>query len=89
MVGHSHRAGISYQGTVDDGGRVCMNVGWLGSVEEIDYHHRARAERDWEHGFGIVEQDAQGVAWMQFVPIIAGRCIIKGRVVSGRKAGRR
>lgn len=89
VVGHSHRAGISYQGTIDDGGRVCMNVGWLGSVDEIDYHHRARAERDWEHGVGVVEQDAQGVAWMQFIPIIAGRCIIDGQIVTGRKRGRR
>ena len=85
VVGHSHRAGVSYQGTIDDGGRVCMNVGWLGSVAEIDYAHHARAERDWEHGFGTVEQDRGGVAWMTFIPIIQGRCIIDGRVVSGRK----
>ena len=86
VVGHSHRAGLSYQGTVDDGCRVCMNVGWLGDEKEIDYAHRARAERDWEKGFGIVEQDAQGVAWMTFVPIIYGRCVVRGRVVQGRRA---
>lgn len=88
IVGHSHRAGVSYQGTIDDGGRVCMNVGWLGSVKDIDYAHHARAERDWELGFGTVDQDIQGVAWMNFIPIIKGRCIIDGRVVTGRRRGR-
>lgn len=85
VVGHSHRASIVYQGTVKDGGRFCMNVGWLGSIKDIDYMHKARAERDWEHGFGIIDQDKAGIAWPQFVPIVYGRCIVDGKQYSGRR----
>lgn len=79
VVGHSHRAGLSYQGTVHDGQRVCMNVGHMADVKDIDYFHRARAERDWETGFGIVDQDKRGIGWMTFVPIIYNRCMVDGK----------
>lgn len=82
VVGHSHRAGLSYQGTVHDGGRVCMNIGWLGDVKSIDYFHRARAERDWETGFGVIDQDSRGVGWMTFVPIVYNSCMIDGKRIT-------
>lgn len=82
VVGHSHRGGLAYQGTVHDGGRVCMNVGHMADLKSIDYFHKARAERDWETGFGIVDQDSRGVGWMTFVPIIYNRCIVDGKVYS-------
>lgn len=83
VVGHSHRAGLSYQGTVHDGQRVCMNVGWMGDLDSIDYFHRARAERDWETGFGVVDQDKRGVGWMTFVPIIFNKCLLDGKLFDG------
>jgi predicted phosphodiesterase len=86
VFGHSHRGGIAYQGTVEGDQHVAMNVGWLGSYAAIDYRNAARAKRDWQHGFGIVYQDSAGYSWMQFVPVLSGRCIVDGHVVSGRKA---
>lgn len=86
VFGHSHRGGIAYQGTVEGDQHVAMNVGWLGSYAAIDYRAAARARRDWQHGFGMVYQDSLGYSWMQFIPVLSGRCIVDGHVVSGRKA---
>ncbi len=80
VVGHSHRGGLAYQGTVHDGGRVCMNVGHMADLKGIDYFHKARAERDWETGFGTVDQDSRGIGWMNFIPIIYNRCVLDGKV---------
>lgn len=85
VVGHNHRGNVAYQGTVKDGGRFCMTVGHLSDLKQVDYMHRARAERDWEHGFGIIDQDAKGIAWAQFIPIIYGRCIVDRQEFTGRR----
>ncbi len=76
--GHTHRLGVVYEGTVEDGMRVCMNVGWLGNVQDVDYMHKWRAQRDWQQGFGFVDQDSEGLSWCQTVPILRGRCMIDG-----------
>lgn len=84
VVGHNHRGSVAYQGTVKDGGRFCMSVGHLSDLKSVDYMHRARAERDWEHGFGIIDQDSRGIAWPQFIPIIFGSCIVDRQKFTGR-----
>lgn len=86
VVGHSHRGGVAYQGTVRGESHFALNVGWGGDYRAIDYVHRARALRDWQHGFGLVSLDARGFAWAEFVPIISGRCVVNGRQITGRKA---
>lgn len=86
VFGHTHRGAVVYAGTVEGDQHVCMNVGWLGSFDDIDYKHQARARREWQHGFGLVTLDATGCGWCEFVPILSGRCIVDGRVVSGRMA---
>lgn len=86
VVGHSHRAGIAFQGESKGSSHFCLNVGWLGDVEGVDYQHRMRILRDWQHGLGIVDQDETGFSWPQFVPILEGRCVVDGKVISGQKA---
>jgi len=86
FVGHSHRGGVAYQGTVDHDPHFCVNVGWLGDLDSIDYVHKARAARDWQHGFGYATQTADGMTWGQFIPILNGRCVVDGRVITGRVA---
>lgn len=86
VFGHTHRGAVVYQGTVDGDQHVCLNVGWLGDYETVDYKHQARARRDWQHGFGLVTLDSTGCGWCEFVPILSGRCIVDGRVISGRAA---
>lgn len=86
VIGHSHRGAVTYQGEAKGSSHFCLNVGWLGDVESIDYVHQVRARRDWQCGFGIVDQDASGYSYAQFCPIIDGRCVVDGQVISGRKS---
>jgi len=79
VIGHSHRGGTWYEH-----GHVALNVGHMVDLSTIDYRHKLRAARDWTHGFGWVTQDSTGVGWCQFVPVIDGRCIIDGQIISGR-----
>lgn len=77
VIGHTHRAGIAYGGTVKGEHRVAMSCGWLGDVTKIDYMHRAKT-RDWQHGFGWVRQASNGDSWLSFIPIIRGKCSLEG-----------
>ena len=79
VFGHSHRGAVVYQGEAKGASHFCMNVGWLGDVAQVDYMHRARAERDWQLGFGIVDySDDMERASATFVPIVDGRCVVHG-----------
>lgn len=80
VFGHTHRLGVAYEGTIDGGTRVCLNVGWLGDFEAIDYRHKFMAKRDWQHGFGLVDIDDRGNGYCQAIPIINGRAMIDGKV---------
>lgn len=82
VFGHTHRLAVGYQGTVDEGMHVCMNVGWLGDYKQIDYRAQFMARRDWQHGLGKVDYDADGRGWCQAIPIINGTCMIDGRKVA-------
>lgn len=86
VFGHSHRGATVYQGESKGSSHFAMNVGWLGDVNEVDYMHRCRATRDWQLGFGIVDQDAEGFSWAHFCPIVDGRCIVDGTLISGKVA---
>jgi predicted phosphodiesterase len=87
--GHTHRGQVIYGGTAEGNDHVGITCGWLGDFDEISYTSPAKARRHWQHGFSWQMQDATGVTWAQFVPIINGRCIVDGQVISGRKRGTR
>jgi hypothetical protein len=78
---HTHRGGTGYLGNIRGEQHACINVGWLGDLDTIDYKHRAKALREWQTGFGWVDFDDRGNAWCQFIPIIGNKCIVNGRVV--------
>jgi predicted phosphodiesterase len=80
--GHTHRLGTMYAGTVDGKTHVGLNVGWLGDVSAVDYRFQFMCHREWQHGFGLIDQDADGVSWCQAVPIINGVCSVDGRRVA-------
>jgi hypothetical protein len=83
-IGHSHRAGVAYIGDTRGRTHVGLNVGWLGDVSAVDYRHRDMARREWQLGFGWITQTPDGVSWAQFIPIINGRCVVDGTLISGR-----
>lgn len=80
VIGHSHRAGVAYGGSVAGDRRVAMSVGWLGDLSKISYMHQSQT-KDWQHAFGLIDQDPAGNSWMQVIPIIGGKCIIDGKMV--------
>jgi predicted phosphodiesterase len=80
--GHTHRLGVAYQGTVEDGSHVALNVGHGSDLSQVDYMHRDRALRDWQHGCGIVDEDERGFVWPQAVAIIEGTARVRGQKVA-------
>ena len=82
VIGHTHRGGIAYQGETRGRSHFCLNVGWLGDLELIDYVHLAKAKRDWQHGFGWIDQDAAGNSWAQFIPIVGGAVKVEGERIA-------
>lgn len=81
VVGHSHRAGIVYQGTVRGEPHMGLNQGWLGDPTATDYVHLDKARRDWQHGFAVAYIEKNGNAHAQFVPIIGRSCVVDGKLI--------
>lgn len=83
VIGHTHIMGVSYMGCVGGAPRVAAMFGWLGSVElaASEYKHRARAEREWMHGFGTGAMTQDGVVYLQAHPIVSGRTVVNGEVI--------
>lgn len=77
VTGHTHRAGIVYDGTVLGEHRVAMSCGWLGDFAAVDYMHQSKT-RSWQHGVGWCRQDRAGNAWLSFAPIVHNRLCIEG-----------
>jgi predicted phosphodiesterase len=80
--GHTHRLGVAYQGTIEDGSHVALNVGHGSDLKQVDYMHRDRALRDWQHGCGIIDEDERGFVWPQAVAIIGGTARVRGQKVA-------
>jgi predicted phosphodiesterase len=83
VFGHSHRLSVVYGGTAAGKPHVSLNVGWLGDSKEIDYTHKAKVNRDWQLGFGVVYLAPNGVAHAQAVPIVNYTCVVEGRLYRG------
>ncbi len=81
VVGHSHRAGVVYQGTVRGECHVGVNSGWMGDAIAADYVHVDKARRDWQQGFVVAYVEKSGNAHVQFVPIINRSCVVDGKLV--------
>jgi predicted phosphodiesterase len=90
VIGHTHRIATAVKGNMKGKGHVAAMLGWLGSFSEIDYMHRARAIRDWAHGFGVAYMDeATEHVFLQVVNIVDYRCVIDGKVFGERRDNKR
>jgi hypothetical protein len=78
VFGHTHRAGVIYDGDVSGSRRFAMNVGWGGDIDSIDYMHVAKTKA-WQLGLGMVTQTHDGLAWANFVPFVSGRMVVDGK----------
>ncbi len=80
-IGHTHRAGDTYDGDAKGDRRVCMNVGWLGNAAAMTYLPASK-KRAWQPGAGIADIiGRQGLAFAHFVPFVKGRAVVDGKEV--------
>lgn len=82
IINHTHRMGYSVVGSLANGPHVGAMFGWLGDLNKIDYMHRAKAMRDWAHGFGIGYLLPNGEVHLQPIPIVNGRVVIEGKLIT-------
>lgn len=84
VIGHTHRLAYEVRGRYGGTPYLAAMLGWLGDAEKAaSYIHEARAASAWAHGFGVAYLEPQsGVVHLQPVPIVNGRCVVQGRLVS-------
>lgn len=82
VINHTHRIGYTVVGSLAKGAHVGAMLGWLGDLDQVDYMHRAKAARDWAHGFGIGYKLPSGDVHVIPVPIVNNKCLIEGKVIS-------
>lgn len=75
--GHTHKLGTSYRGH-----HTALNCGWLGDVEAIDYRHADIARREYQLGFGLVDEAPDGCVWPQAVAIVNGAAMVRGQRIT-------
>lgn len=76
VIGHTHRGKVTYigEGRPDGDPHFCLNVGWLGDLEQMDYVDPDKVRRDWQTGFGRVDFNSR-YAYASFHPIVHGRAL--------------
>jgi predicted phosphodiesterase len=75
--GHTHKLGTQYRGY-----HTALNCGWLGDVEMVDYRHADIAKREYQLGFGLVDEDEDGCVWPQAVAIVNDSAMVRGRRIT-------
>jgi predicted phosphodiesterase len=82
VIGHTHRMSYEVTGRFDGPPYLAAMLGWLGDPEKAaGYIHEAKAS-DWVHGFGVAYIEPDGITHLQPVPIVNGRCVVQGRLVT-------
>ncbi len=80
IIGHTHRMAYEVNGTFDGLPYLACMLGWLGSAKKAGhYTHEANAA-EWAHGFGLGYMEPGGVVHVTPVPIVAGKCLVEGRL---------
>lgn len=84
VTGHTHRLCYVVEGNAVGEHKVAAQFGWLGDVDQIDYMHRVKSEKDWALGFGTGHLDlASGIVYLTPVPIVRYTCCVNGKVYRG------
>lgn len=83
VIGHTHRAAMTYTGNASGARHVAMMSGWLGDPAKAEYLHRAKKTRFWQHAFSIGYREPSGVTHFQLVPIIKGKACVNGKLYAG------
>lgn len=82
IIGHTHRMAYEVKGTFQGQPHLAAMFGWLGDAKKAaEYAHEANSS-DWVHGFGIGYMEQDGVVHVTPVPIINGKALVEGRLIS-------
>jgi hypothetical protein len=82
VIGHTHRMAYEVVGRFDEHPYLAAMLGWLGDVKTAArYLHEAKSA-EWVHGFGVFYMEPSGACHVQPVPIVDGRCVVQGRLVT-------
>lgn len=79
VIGHTHFAGLEYQGNVRGDVHVGIASGWLGDSSKIDYTTQVNAN-EWVNAFTIAYMEPNGFMHFQLIPILRGRCMVEGKI---------
>lgn len=75
---HTHRAGVTYFGTLENETKVSAMLGWGGEKEAADYAGETQ-KKDWVHGFGWgYHAPDSGVVYVNFIPSVNYTCVVDG-----------
>lgn len=82
VIGHLHRMGYIVTGNAKGKPHISTSFGWLGDVNQVDYMHKVRANREWATGFGIGYLLPNGNVHIIPIPIINNTIILNDIVIS-------
>lgn len=82
VIGHTHRMGTFYTGSVRGDHHVAMSPGWLGSEKKVGYMYKAKL-REWQHGFGYGYLEDNGTVHLRCAPIVKNKCVVEGKLYKG------
>lgn len=82
VIGHTHRAATIIKGSARGDIHMGVMLGWLGDVNQVDYMHKIRAQRDWSLGFGIAYHNVSNdFVYLNSVPIIKYTALVEGKLI--------
>lgn len=77
VIGHTHRFGYQIRSSITRECRLGAHLGWLGDFDTLSYRHKARARREWVHGFAYGYLDPETDCIFLFpVPIVKYQCVV-------------
>ncbi len=83
VIAHSHRIAYAVEGNATGEAIVGAQFGWLGDVEQVDYMHKIRANREWALGFGYgYLHKKTGYVSLVPVAIIDYTAVVEGKLYS-------
>jgi predicted MPP superfamily phosphohydrolase len=80
ITGHSHRICMIVEGNAQGQAHVGASFGWLGDFKAVDYMHRVKVARSWNHGFGIMYLEPNGDFHLTPVVIFNNKCAFNGKI---------
>lgn len=81
ISGHTHRLQYVVEGSATGECKLSAAFGWGGDVDKIDYKNRARARKEWAHGFGIgYLEPSSGFVYLVPIPVVHATCVVHGHL---------